>query len=94
MISCKALIVLASMTYTPKRLQTAIRGYAWLLLESRRLPYALEMAKKLNPVNVRLDDEMREELKKIAQAENRTLSNLIVTVLREYLERRTKAPRS
>jgi predicted transcriptional regulator len=52
------------------------------------------MAKKLNPVNVRLDDEMREELKKIAQAENRTLSNLIVTVLREYLERRTKAPRS
>ena len=49
------------------------------------------MTKRLHPINVRLDDEMRDELRQIAQAENRTLSNLIVTVLREYLDRRKRS---
>ena len=43
-----------------------------------------------HPINVRLDDKMREELRKIAKAENRTLSNLIATVLREFLAKRKR----
>jgi hypothetical protein len=46
--------------------------------------------KRLHPVNVRLDDEMREELRAVAAEENRSMSNLIVTILREWLDRRRK----
>lgn len=44
--------------------------------------------KKLNPINVRLSDSMRAELQEIAQSENRTLSNLIVTVLQQWIDER------
>jgi len=46
--------------------------------------------KRLHPVNVRLDDDMREELRMVAAEENRSMSNLIVTILREWLDRRRK----
>ncbi len=41
--------------------------------------------KRLHPVNIRLDWEMREELKILAKAENRPVANYIVTVLKEHL---------
>jgi hypothetical protein len=44
--------------------------------------------KKLHPVNVRMDDAMLAELRGIAAAENRSISNLIVTVLRDWLAAR------
>jgi predicted transcriptional regulator len=49
--------------------------------------------KKLNPLNIRMTDEMREELAEIAEAENRTISNLVVTVLQSFLETRRKEQR-
>ncbi len=44
--------------------------------------------KKLQTVNVRLDDDMVNQLKKIAAQENRTVSNLIDTWLKECLRMR------
>ena len=44
------------------------------------------MAKKVYAI--RIDDEMREELEKIAEEENRPMSNLIITILKKYLEER------
>lgn len=41
--------------------------------------------KRLHPVNIRLDDEMRDELKALAEEENRPLANYIVTVLKAHL---------
>ncbi len=46
--------------------------------------------KKLNPLNVRMTDEMRSELAAVAAEENRTISNLIVTVLDQWLKERKK----
>jgi predicted DNA-binding protein len=46
--------------------------------------------KRLHPVNIRLDDEMREELRALAEAENRPLANYIVTVLKEHLAAQRK----
>jgi len=40
------------------------------------------------PLNVRVDPELRERLKEQARRENRTLSNLVDTLLREALEQR------
>ncbi|RUQ34224.1 MAG: hypothetical protein EKK71_16480 [Candidatus Competibacteraceae bacterium] len=40
------------------------------------------MAKVL--LNVRIDPELRESLKRLAQEENRPLSNLVETVLKQY----------
>jgi predicted DNA-binding protein len=49
--------------------------------------------KRLHPVNIRLDDEMRDELRALADAENRPLANYIVTVLKAHLgERKKKRP--
>lgn len=39
------------------------------------------------PLNVRVDPALLETLKTQAQIENRTLSNLIETALKRYLER-------
>jgi uncharacterized protein (DUF1778 family) len=47
--------------------------------------------KKLNPLNIRMTDEMRSELAEIAAKENRTISNLVVTVLQGFLDARRKA---
>ena len=41
--------------------------------------------KRLHPVNIRLDWEMREELRMLAKLENRPVANYIVTVLKEHL---------
>ncbi len=45
------------------------------------------------PLNIRIDPELRERLKKQAQRENRTLSNLVDTILREYLEEKSRRSR-
>lgn len=41
-------------------------------------------------VNIRLPDDMQKELKKIADSETRTLSNLIKKILLDYLAERKK----
>ena len=41
--------------------------------------------KRLHPVNIRLDDEMRDKLRALAAKENRPLANYIVTVLKAHL---------
>jgi predicted transcriptional regulator len=38
------------------------------------------------PMNVRIHTEVREALKRLATAENRTFSNLVDTALRQYIE--------
>lgn len=45
------------------------------------------------PLNVRVDLELRERLKKQARRENRTLSNLVDTIVREYLEEKSRRSR-
>ena len=40
-------------------------------------------------LSIRLDEEMIEELRVSAKKENRTLSNLIETVLKDYLKRKS-----
>jgi hypothetical protein len=47
--------------------------------------------KRLNTVNVRLDDPTLDELREIAVDENRTVSNLIQTVLVKWLKERRDA---
>jgi hypothetical protein len=58
------------------------------------LRYVFDMAKS-TAISIRFDPELRAELEKIAQRENRKLSNLVETVLREYVEsqRRKRAPK-
>ena len=41
--------------------------------------------KRLHPVNIRLDWEMRDDLRELAKEENRPLANYIVTVLKDHL---------
>jgi hypothetical protein len=48
-------------------------------------------SKKLHPVNVRLDDQTLKELHAVAAEENRSLSNLVFTVLRDWLDKRRGA---
>jgi hypothetical protein len=46
--------------------------------------------KRLNPVNIRLDDDMLVELRALAEEENRPLANYIVTVLKQHLAEKRK----
>jgi hypothetical protein len=41
--------------------------------------------KRLNPMAIRLDDELLNELRKIAQAETRPVANLVVALIKEAL---------
>jgi len=50
-------------------------------------------AQKMN-FSVRVDTKFLNELKKIAAEERRTVSNLVLLVLEEYLETRSRAARS
>jgi len=45
-------------------------------------------------LSVRVDTKFLNELKKIAAEERRTVSNLVLLVLEEYLETRSRAARS
>ena len=45
------------------------------------------------PLNIRIDPELRERLKKQADRENRTLSNLVDTIMREYLDQASRRSR-
>ena len=45
------------------------------------------------PLNIRIDPELRARLKKQAGRQNRTLSNLVDTILREYLEQKSRGSR-
>ena len=45
------------------------------------------------PLNIRIDPELRERLKKQAHRENRTLSNLVDTIAREYLDEKSRRSR-
>jgi predicted transcriptional regulator len=39
-------------------------------------------------LNVRIEQEIREQLQRLAKEENRTLSNLVETVLLDYVQRK------
>lgn len=41
--------------------------------------------KRIHPVSVRLDDEVRDKLRAIAARESRSVSNLIYLIVREWL---------
>ena len=43
---------------------------------------------KLPPIGVRFEPEARAALEKLAKQENRTISNLITTIVTEYLRAR------
>lgn len=47
----------------------------------------INTGKKLHLINIRVDDAMREELRRRAKEENRAVSNYIATVLQQHLER-------
>ena len=49
--------------------------------------------KRLHPVAIRLDDEMRDELRAIAEKQARPMANLIVFALREWLAAQKKKTR-
>ena len=40
-------------------------------------------------ISTRLDDKTIEQLKKICETENRTISNLLETIIKDYLKNRT-----
>jgi hypothetical protein len=46
--------------------------------------------KKLNPLAVRVDDELLEELRRIAKTEHRAVANLAVALILEALEARKR----
>jgi predicted transcriptional regulator len=48
------------------------------------------MPKRLNVINIRLDDELKGALKDMADKEERPLANFIVRVLRLYVEEQGK----
>ena len=45
--------------------------------------------KKIHPVNIRMDEETFEQIRAIALAEDRTVSNLINRIVKEWLAART-----
>jgi predicted DNA-binding protein len=46
--------------------------------------------KRLHPVNVRMSDEMRDELRRIAAEDGRTISNLVVKIINDWLADRAE----
>jgi predicted transcriptional regulator len=46
------------------------------------------MTKKLLPINIRVDHQLKEDLRTIAAEDDRPMANMIVRVLREYVEAR------
>jgi predicted transcriptional regulator len=53
----------------------------------------MPMPKRLQVTNVRLDDELKAELKKLADKAERPLANYIVRVLRHHVDEQKKNPR-
>lgn len=45
---------------------------------------------KRDTFSIRIEEDIKELLREIAIRENRSLNNLIETILKEYLERKTK----
>jgi hypothetical protein len=48
--------------------------------------------KKIHPVNIRMDEETFEQIRAIALAEDRTVSNLINRIVKEWLAARASEP--
>jgi predicted DNA-binding protein len=46
----------------------------------------LRMPKRLNVMNIRLDDELKDGLKELADQDDRPLATYIVRILRRHLE--------
>jgi predicted DNA-binding protein len=44
------------------------------------------MPKRLNVTNIRLDDELKADLRKLAEGQGRPMANYIVQMLREHVE--------
>jgi predicted transcriptional regulator len=57
---------------------------------STRYRYGVVMPKRLNVINIRLDDELKAALRAMADKEDRPLANFIVRVLRHYVEQEQK----
>jgi predicted transcriptional regulator len=43
---------------------------------------------KTSYLNIRLDEQSTKQLKELANKENRTLSNLVETIIKDYLNKR------
>jgi plasmid stability protein len=48
--------------------------------------------KRIHPVSVRLDDEVRDKLRDIAARESRSVSNLIYLIVRDWLAKQENRP--
>jgi predicted HicB family RNase H-like nuclease len=46
------------------------------------------MPKKASRLNIRIDDKLKKRLEKQAKKEERSVSNMILKVMREYLEKK------
>ena len=58
------------------------------------MPTSPHPPKRIHPVSVRLDDDVRDKLRLIAARDSRSVSNLIYLIVREWLaEQETVAPR-
>ncbi len=44
----------------------------------------------MNNLTIYPDEKLREQLKKICKEENRSLNNLIITILKKYVENKRK----
>lgn len=42
--------------------------------------------KRIHSVSIRLDDDTRDRLRRIARKDNRTMSNLVFLIVRDWLE--------
>lgn len=56
-----------------------------VLMATKRTAKTQKAPKKLNVIAVRLDDDMKEKLEAIAEAQARPLSNLIHFAVKEWL---------
>jgi predicted transcriptional regulator len=44
------------------------------------------LPKRIHSVSIRLDDDTRDRLRRIARKDNRTMSNLVFLIVRDWLE--------
>jgi predicted DNA-binding protein len=63
------------------------------MLFTNDFPFTIKGGMKTMTVGVRMSHEMREKLKKIADKEMRSLSNLILKILTEHLQEYEKSPK-
>jgi predicted transcriptional regulator len=56
------------------------------------MPTSPHAPKRIHPVSVRLDDEVRDKLRAIAARESRSISNLIYLIVRDWVAKQENRP--